>query len=342
MTTIKKLAELAGVSTTTVSNVIHGKTKKVSPATIQRIEKLIEQEGYVQKMGLRVLTQGNSQLIAVVINYHKDFQESILGDPFYGRIIGFIEEMVREMGYYLMVYSAKDVEEIFRVVMGWNIDGVIAISFSRRNCEKIYQLIQKPIVSIDAYGELEPGQPGNVVNIGLDDQSGGYLMTKYLLEKGYEHIKVCAGRDNGVDHLRYIGAQKAMEEFADQKQKLQFVALGMNAEKRKESYQWILKRRQPKTALFFLSDLYALEAISLYSDQNIQIPQDIGIAGYDDIAYARVSVPKLTTIKQDVREKAEKALEVLMEEIESGEDWKLKKREVEIKLPIRLIPRKSV
>lgn len=60
MTTIKKLAELAGVSTTTVSNVIHGKTKKVSPATIQRIEKLIEEEGYVQKMGLRVLNQGNS------------------------------------------------------------------------------------------------------------------------------------------------------------------------------------------------------------------------------------------------------------------------------------------
>lgn len=342
MTTIKKLAEIAGVSTTTVSNVIHGKTKKVSPATIRRIENLIAEEGYVQKMGLRVLTQGSSQLIAVIINYHKDFQESLLGDPFYGRIIGFIEEIVRAKGYYLMVYSAKDVEEIFRVVMGWNVDGVIAISFSRRNCEKIYQLIQKPIVSIDAYGELEADASGNVVNIGLDDYNGGYLMTKYLLEKGYQHIKVCAGRDNGVDHLRYLGAQRAMEDLADQKQKMQFVALGMNAAKRNESYQWILNRRQPKTALFFLSDLYALEAISLYSDLGIQIPQEIGIAGYDDIAYARISVPKLTTIKQDVRKKAEKAMEVLLEEISGGEDWKQKERETEVKLPIHLVPRKSV
>lgn len=343
MTTIKKIAELAGVSTTTVSNVIHGKTKKVSPATIQKIERLIKEEGYVQKMGLRVLNQGNSQLIAVVINYHKEFQDSILGDPFYGRIIGFIEEIVRARGYYLMVYSAKDIEEIFRVVMGWNIDGVIAISFSRRNCEKIYELIQKPIVSIDAYGELEPGEVGHVVNVGLDDQSGGYLMTKYLLEKGYQHIKVCAGRDNGVDHLRYVGAQIAMDEFAKPKQqKMQFVALGMNAEKRKENYQWMLKRRQPGTALFFLSDLYALEAISLYSDQGIRIPQDIGVAGFDDISYARVSVPKLTTIKQDVRGKAEKAMEVLMEEIEEGEKWKNKKTELQIRLPIRLIQRKSV
>ncbi len=59
-------------------------------------------------------------------------------------------------------------------------------------------------------------------------------MVKYLLECGYEHIKVCAGRDNGVDHLRYVGAQRAMQECAAEGQKLQFVALGMNYEKRKK------------------------------------------------------------------------------------------------------------
>ena len=78
------------------------------------------------------------------------------------------------------------------MVMGWDVDGVIAISFSKSNCEKIYQLINKPIVSIDAYGELDAGQENHVLNIGLDDESGGYLMTKYLLECGYEHIQVCA------------------------------------------------------------------------------------------------------------------------------------------------------
>ena len=84
MVTIKEIAELAGVSTTTVSNVIHGKTKKVSPGTIQKIDKLIKELGYVQKMGLRVLSKENSQLITVVINSHREFKDSILGDPFYG------------------------------------------------------------------------------------------------------------------------------------------------------------------------------------------------------------------------------------------------------------------
>ena len=66
MVTIKDIAEKAGVSTTTVSNVIHGKTKKVSPANIEKIQNLIKEMGYVQKMGLRVLRHGNSRLIAVV------------------------------------------------------------------------------------------------------------------------------------------------------------------------------------------------------------------------------------------------------------------------------------
>ena len=135
MATIKEIAEKAGVSTTTVSNVIHGKTKKVSPATIQKIEALIKEVGYVQKRGLRVLNNEKSQLIAVVINYHKEFKDSILGDPFYGKIIGFIEEYVQKQGYYLMLYSTKDIEEIFQMVAGWDVDGVIAISFSRHNAD---------------------------------------------------------------------------------------------------------------------------------------------------------------------------------------------------------------
>lgn len=338
MATIKEIAEQAGVSTTTVSNVIHGKTKKVSPSTIQKIEHLIREMGYVQKMGLRVLNKESSQLIAVVINYHKEFKDSILGDPFYGKIIGCIEEQVQSMDYYLMLYSTKDIEKIFQMVMGWNVDGVIAISFSKRNCEKIYQLIKKPVVSVDAYGEMEAGQENHVINIGLDDESGGYEMTRHLLQCGYEHIKVCAGRDSGVDHLRYAGAQQAVRRYASERQKLQFVALGMDYEKRKAGYDWMLQRRKPKTALFFLSDMYAMEAIRYMTDKGIRIPEDMGIAGYDDISYAEFSIPRLTTVKQDVEQKALLAVRTLMECIRSDEEPK----GYEVKLPVTLILRGSV
>ena len=291
----------------------------------------------MQKLGLRVLNKENSQIIAVIINSHREFKDSILGDPFYVQILGYIEMYVQQLGYYVMFYSAKDIDKIFQMVMGWNVDGVIAISFSKRNCEKIYQLIKKPIISIDAYGELEEGHEKQVLNIGLDDVSGGYIMMKYLLECGYKHIKVCAGRDSGVDHLRFVGAQKALNELSDETDILQFVPLGMEWTKRKESYSWLMQRRKPKTALFFLSDLYALEAISFFSSQGLHIPEDIGIAGYDDISYAQIAVPRLTTIHQNVEEKARLAVEIMMKKIHQ-EDFK---REMDLKLPVRLIVRKS-
>lgn len=337
MVTIKEIAELAGVSTTTVSNVIHGKTKKVSPGTIQKIDKLIKELGYVQKMGLRVLSKENSQLIAVVINSHREFKDFILGDPFYGQILGFIEKYARELGYYVMFYSAKDMDQIFQMVMGWNIDGVIAVSFSKRNCEKLYQLIKKPIVSIDAYGELEDQQDKQVLNIGLDDESGGYKMMKYLLGCGYRHIKVCAARDSGVDHLRFVGAQNAVRELQEEKGKLQFLPLGMDWTKRKENYAWLMQRRQPETALFFLSDMYALEAISFFCDHGLRIPEDIGIAGYDDISFSRIATPRLTTIHQDVEKKAQLSVQLLMKKIQ-GEEFA---GEMDVKLPVTLVVRKS-
>lgn len=347
MATIKEIANLAGVSTTTVSNVIHGKTGKVSPATIERINTLIKETGYVQKLGLRVLNNQSSQMIAVVINYHKDFQYSILADPFYGRTLGRIQEQAQKLGYYLMLYTEKDVEKIFQMVAGWDIDGVIAISFSKRNCEKIFHLTGKPIVAIDAHGDLEEGQEQQVVNISLDDQSGGYIMTKYLLECGYETIKVCAGRDSGVDHQRLTGCRRAMREAAAGHQRLQFEALGMNAKKRLESYRWLIQRNTPRTAVFFLSDLYALEALSLFHDEGVLVPRDIGVAGYDNISYSHFSVPRLTTVNQDVDKKAELAVSLLMRQMEdrsgktkTAED-EFQASEKEILLPVDLIVRKS-
>lgn len=340
MVTIKEIAERAGVSTTTVSNVIHGKTKKVSPANIEKIQRLIAEMGYVQKMGLRVLNNESSQLIAVVINSHKEYDEAILADPFYGKILGVMEQRIRKKGYYMMFYSASDMDEIFKMVMAWDVDGVIALTFTKKDCVKIRNMIQKPVISIDAYGETE--QEISVPNIGLNDMEGGYLMTQYLMCCGYENIYVCATRDHGVDHLRWQGAQKALEDIENQdgKKKLQFVALGRSRYSRENQYQQMARQIpfKKKTAVFFLSDLFALEAISFFADQGIDIPGQIGVAGYDDIMYSRLAVPRLTTIHQDIQGKAEMAVDELVKSIEDTSYYP----EADYRLPVSLVARQSV
>ena len=302
MVTIKDIAEKAGVSTTTVSNVIHGKTKKVSPANIEKIQNLIKEMGYVQKMGLRVLRHGNSRLIAVVINSHKKFDEAILADPFYGKILGFIEEKIRTLGYYM---------------------------------------IEKPVVSIDAYGELEGNQI--VPNIGLDDISGGYMMTQYLLNIGYDQIFVCASRDHGVDHMRWEGAQQALGHFRQREAKVYFMALGRSRSEREKHYAELVSQIPfaKKTAAFFLSDLFAIEAMSFLADRKIKVPEQIGIAGYDDINYARYTTPKLTTVHQNIKERAVKAVDTLISLIEQKEG-EFPDLEMEFRFPVTLITRQSV
>ena len=84
--------------------------------------------------------------------------------------------------------------------------------------------------------------------------------------------------------------------------------------------------------------MYALEAIRFCADKKVAVPQQIGVAGYDDISYAQYSTPRLTTIKQDVQKKAQKAVEILLKWIEEGEEYP--QREVE--LPVTLMKRKSV
>lgn len=253
MTTIKDIAERAGVSTATVSNVIHGNTKKVSPATIELIENLIKEMGYVQKMGLSVLNNGSSKMVAVVIHTHKKYEDAVISDPFYGKIIGFIEEKLRLLGYYMLLYSTDDVNEVFRTVMAWNIDGVIALSFSRNDCNKIWHLIHKPVVCIDAYGISHDDTP--VTNIGLDDSTGGALMSEYLLQCGYENILVCATNDYGVDYSRWTGAREMFEELTagNKEKKIRLINIGETQITRESFYQQLLRQIPfpTKTAAFF-------------------------------------------------------------------------------------------
>ena len=112
MVTIKEIAEMAGVSTTTVSNVLHKKTARVSANTIEKVEKLLAENNYIPRLGLNALTNKSSKIISILINTPAFARGSAYESPFYGRIIGKLEELLRKKGYYIMIFSDKNVEEI--------------------------------------------------------------------------------------------------------------------------------------------------------------------------------------------------------------------------------------
>jgi LacI family transcriptional regulator len=101
-------------------------------------------------------------------------------------------------------------------------------------------------------------------------------------------------------------------------------------------YEALLPRLKKGTALFFLSDFYALEGIGFLAQNHIAVPGDVGVAGFDDTVYARLSVPPLTTVRQDFSRKASLAVEQLLALIEGG-----KPDRRDIRLPVELVIRES-
>lgn len=333
MITIKEIADIAGVSTTTVSNVIHGKTKKVSNRNIEKIQKIVKEKNYVVPMGRSTLTNGQSQMIGVVIHEKKHYGDTLIADPFYSRVIGVIEKCLQEAGYYMILYSSEELDDIFHMAAAWNVDGLICLSFTHNDYEKIRSLTRKPAVAIDIYNDTQ----SDYFNIGLQDEEGGYLMTRYLIQSGFEKILVLALRDMGVDHNRFMGYRRALKEYGIPYKKTYFVSLYDETGKRRENYRRLCQFMNKNYAMFFLSDWYAIEAMIYFQKAGYHIPEDISIAGFDDTDFAGLCTPALTTVRQDAGEKGRKAAEMLLQVLK-GKPLEQK----QILLPVSVVVRDSV
>lgn len=337
MVTIKELANRAGVSPTTVSNVLHGRTNKVSPETLKRVEQVIKEANYVSNMGARLLANNGSKIIGVLINYSRTDIKSPVQDPFFSELIGALEGEIRTQGYYMMLYMAKNIEENLKMAMAWNVEGLIAMGFDKDSCAKLKQNTDKPIVFIDCYFHNDDIL---YTNVGLQDKEGAYEMTKYLLDNGHRKIAFLADDRHpvGVDAERLEGYKLALEERGIQFQKEDFIFIGRDKEERAKILDGIIKNVIGNyTALFFASDFYAANAIYYFNDHNIKVPEDISVVGFDDNVYATLCRPMLTTMHQDVTQKATIAIQYVRDLIAG------RKIEVhDIKLPTRLVIRGSV
>ena len=199
MITIKKLAELANVSTTTVSNVIHGKSSKVSTEKEAEIKALIQKYNYVPNMGLRVLAKKSSHIIGVIIFTHNFTDHFILKGPHHVEIISVLERLFHEYDYSLMLYSSDNVHDVHKIVGGWNMDGVIALSCDGSDYQKLAEITNKPIVAIDIQSEPDCFS----YQVGIDNSLACYKMIHHLLSRGYSNFRILFHKNLGLEHKRW-------------------------------------------------------------------------------------------------------------------------------------------
>lgn len=307
MIRIKDIADKAGVSPTTVSNVIHGKTGRVSKEKVEQITRLIQEMNYVPSLSAQLLAKEHSGLIGVVIGYGQRGDALPLEDPFIAQLVGNLEYQIRKQDYYMMLVMRHEGQELLEQVIGWNFDGLIMMGVDEKEVRRIHALFGRPIVLIDCFFEL----PENVVKVGTNDRMGGYQMGSYLIRKGHRAPLFLSDCDVHVDHERWLGFLDALTEGGIEDAQSRHLIICWDREKREQQYRELLPYLRRQSALFFSSDFYAVEASNFLQNHGIRVPEDISIAGFDDVNYARMTRPALTTVRQNVDEKARYAVEAV-------------------------------
>ena len=337
MITIKEIAARLGLSTTTVSNVIHGKTSEVSAETIERVQKFLEEVEYVPNINARNLAQGQSKIIGVVLkslDFRLWYSNNILSDPFVAEMIGGIESAVREAGYYMMLYISDDIAEIIQHISIWNVDGLILFCMMDADGNRVAAKYHKPMVCIDTYSSEKND---NFVNVGLDDEKSTHEAVKYLIDNGHKKIGFVSDNRIGVDRARFWGYRKALAEAEIEYSDKDFFLLEPRKEVVDRNIEKLCRKARDYTALFCCSDIYAVIMMSALKERGMRIPEDISVIGFDDNLFSRVCSPRLTTVHQDADRKGRIATQTLIDMITGR-----KPASKDIRLDTRLVIRDTV
>lgn len=333
MATIKDIANFTGVSCTTVSNVIHGKVNHVSAETISRINFAIKQLGYVPNMSARSLVSNSSKVVTVINHSVLGKNTNFLEDPFHSTFIGIVEEHLRSHGYYLMVRTVADSEDLLTFVQNWNVDGMFITGIFKDSFFDTLTALHIPIILIDSYVKHP-----KICNIGLEDFNGSYTATRHLIENGHQHIAFVSPHitPGGVLHERLLGYKKALQD-AGILFREDYV---FSSETTIEAYARLAEKiiaAPLLTGIVATADIIAAGLMKSLLDLGKQIPKDYSIVGFDDAMISRMTSPALSTIHQDMYLKGKYAVDTMIERLNG-----FFPQRTEIILPTKLVCRESV
>ena len=324
---IKDIAEKAGVSTATVSNVINGNYHKVSQTTVEKVRKIIDEIGYSPSATARSLASKKSKIIGVVVSNIGD-EDNFFSNPHYAHLLALLEKHIREEGYYMMLRCVDRCNQIIPLFSSWNVDGMIFFGTIQSDVEEVKNSIRVPAVFIDTYADEQ-----GITNVGIDDFKGGYLSAKHLIEMGHREIAFAGpGIHNpGVTGQRFQGFMKACKEAGIQMPEDHLFNTMAIYESGVETGRCVARSWISFTAVAAMSDIAAFGIMEGLRLEGKRVPEDVSVIGFDNLMECRYSYPKLTTVSQSTEQKAAKVSKLLFSRIRGEEEnAELVKHDVEV------------
>jgi LacI family transcriptional regulator len=300
------VAKLAGVSQTTVSNILNNNPAiSVPEETRQRILAAVHELGYIPDRNARSLRTQKTYTIAAII--------PDITNPYYPSFMRGIQDVAESHNFDLISYNSDGIFEkevkCLCSILNNRVDGLITALFHDHN--DFLASLGIPVVKLD----LKPKGMHPFDIIYFDNIAAARIVVNYLIAKSYLPIALIAGVPNTPADQRSIGYKQALEEHNISLDE-NLIIRGNYAEKDGyDAMKSLLHQPRLPRAVFAINDLMAMGAMLAIHEAGLRIPDDIAIAGIDDIPAARLVNPPLTTINQFQENIGRRAAEMLFERI---------------------------
>jgi DNA-binding LacI/PurR family transcriptional regulator len=308
---IKKIAQMVGVSTATVSRVLNG-SDKVKTDTFERVSKAVQQMNYQRdNVARRMKVKASDSLIFGLVI-------TDISNPFFANIARGVEEFAYANKHVMFICNTNESpeKEIFFLnsMVSEKVSGVI-IAPTSGNYKLFDKLIYNklPLVMID---RLKKNL--NIDTVSINNEKGSFLAVQRLVLNGHKRIGIV----NGIKGLsnteeRFEGYKHALSEAGLPVIKELVTYGNFNESDGREATKYLLSLQNPPTAIFSTNNLMTLGCIKEIHKHNLKIPDDIALIGFDDSVWSEALIPPLTTVKQPGYELGVKAAELLYKRLKN-------------------------
>ena len=327
MASIRDVAELANVSTATVSHVVNG-TRYVSPELTERVEAALLELDYQPDAVARSLRRGETLTIGLIVPN--------LEIPFFASVAYSIERAASSHGYSIILGNSdweKDRESILlQNLVARQVDGLICIS-AGMSVAQIEPLVNvgTPVVTFERK-LLDSGLDA----VSIDNYGGAYTATKHLLELGHRRIAAIQGRRMSiVSEERLEGYHDALRDAGLEPNPDYVFSGDYLPEAGKLAALQILSLQKRPTAIFAFNDLMAMGALRVLGEHGLSVPDEMAVIGFDDIPISQYTTPALTTMRQPLEQMGSLAVDLLLQRIRSEDHYKARHVRLQPELIIR-------
>jgi LacI family transcriptional regulator len=332
--TIRDIAQLAGVSKSTVSRVLNTK-QDVDPVTRERILQIIEEQTFVLDMSASKLAGGRSRLIGSLV--------PPLAWPLMPEIMRGISDVVAQSPYELILYSItkeqvhhdKEQHDVISRILHSNLASGLLAVFPGPSTPYLTELYEKgfPVVIID-----DRGEPTSVPWVSADNRVGAHAATRYLLQMGHHRIAYIQGSpEYRVSQERYLGYCDALHEAGlapDPALVQQGDFTPMSGRAIADYFCTMVDR---PTAIFASNDQVAYDVLTTADKHGLRVPEELSVVGFDDIPPSAYLRPPLTTVRQPFYEMGKQAAELLLSLLEVSSSGAHALNKLSKSLSVRLV-----